>query len=391
MTCTLHVTASPEPLQLQLASSTSQVKIPAAVVTRPNQSSLTFQASVGTLAKPQSAIITATLGNMQVQESLLVVSTDRPVLVTPEKQIAKFGTPVNFTVGATDTSGLPVHLAVKNLPALASFDGETGRFAWLPSALQKGEHIVSFTATNLAGQSSTAEVNIDVDDGSPVLNREQLTCSPNAIATVTGKWLSAADSGLSAPSGASMELGGTQVKINGQAVPVLFSSATQVNFLCPVLNPDTQLSLVVETNAGRTEPLAGRMQENTPRIFSLDGKDTGQGLILFPETGELAMPRNYQIPAHPAQPGDRALVWVTGLGSSQRVPGAIQIKIGDVPAEVESMQPVAGYAGLDALYVRIPAQIGFGDAVPVRLEVLSSDGRLVRSNSATAAVERARP
>ena len=65
---------------------------------------------------------------------------------------------------------------------------------------------------------------------SPVLNTQQLTCSPNAIATVTGKWLSAADSGLSAPSGASMELGGTQVKINGQAVPVLFSSATAGEF-----------------------------------------------------------------------------------------------------------------------------------------------------------------
>ena len=112
---------------------------------------------------------------------------------------------------------------------------------------------------------------------------------------------------------------------------------------------------------------------------------------MFPETGELAMPRNYQIPAHPAQPGDRALVWVTGLGASQRVPGAIQIKIGDVPAEVESVQPVAGHAGLDAIYVRIPAGTEFGDAVPVRLEVWSSDGRLVRSNSVTAAVERARP
>jgi uncharacterized protein (TIGR03437 family) len=391
VTCTLHVTASLEPLQLQLASSTSHVKIPAAVVTRPNQSSLTFQASVDAVAKPQSAIITASLGDMQVQDSLLVMSTDRPVLMTPAKQIAKFGAPVNFTVGVADVSGLPVQLEAKNLPALASFDRENGRFAWTPNTLQKGEHIVSFTATNPSGQSSTAAVNIDVDGGMPVLNKQRLTCSPNAIATVTGKWLSAADSGLSDPSGVSLELGGTQVKINGQAVPVLFRSATQVNFLCPTLNPDTPLSLVVETDTGRTEPIAGRMQENTPRILSLDGKDAGQGMILFPETGELAMQRNYQIPAHPAQPGDRALVWVTGISSSRKLPGAIQIKIGDVPAEVESMQSVAGYAGLDAIYVRIPAGTEFGDAVPVQLEILSSNGRLVRSNSATAAVERARP
>jgi uncharacterized protein (TIGR03437 family) len=336
-------------------------------------------------------MITATLGDVQVQDSLLVVPADRPVLVTSDKQFARFGRPLQFTVGAADVSGLPVKLEVKNLPAGASFDAENGRFAWTPSTLQKGGHIVAFTATNVIGQSSAAEVHIDVDDGAPVLNSRELTCSPNAIGAVTGKWLSAAEQGLSAPSGAVMELGGTRVQINGQAVPVLFSSATQVNFLCPAVQPDTPLSLVVETGAGRTEPIAGRMQENTPRILSLDGKDSSQGLIMFPETGELAMARNYQVPAYPAQPGDRALVWVTGLGAGQRMPGAIQITIGDVPAEVESVQAVAGHAGLDAISVRIPAGAEFGDALPVRVAIWSSDGRLVKSNSVTAAVERARP
>ena len=224
-----------------------------------------------------------------------------------------------------------------------------------------------------------------------MLNTKQLSCSPNAVATVTGKWLSTVDSGVSAPAGDAMELGGTQVKIGGQAVPVLFSSARQVNFLCPSLSPDTQASLVIETRLGHTEPLALQMQETTPRILAVDGQDSGQALMLFSETGELVMPRNYQNPAIPAQPGDRVQVWVTGLGTSQHMPGAIQMKIGDVFAEVDSVQSAAGHAGLDVINVRIPATIEFGNAVPVQLEVLASDGRLIRSNRPTAAVERARP
>ena len=96
VTCALHFTPTLEPLALQLASNTNQVRIPATVVTRPNQSSLTFQASVGADARSQSAIITATLADIQVQESILIVSTGKPVLTIPAKQIVKFGTAVHF-------------------------------------------------------------------------------------------------------------------------------------------------------------------------------------------------------------------------------------------------------------------------------------------------------
>jgi uncharacterized protein (TIGR03437 family) len=391
VTCTLHVTPHVEPLQIQLMSESNDIKIPAMVATRPKQSSLTFQASVRALAKAQSAIIMAKVGDSEVQESIVVFSGDKPVLLTPEKQFVKAGAPVNFTVGAADTSGLPVQVAVTNLPALASFDAENGRFAWAPNMQQKGNHIITFIARSQAGQSATAQVEVDVDEGVPVLDTRELSCSPKAMASLRGKWLSGDSVALSDPSGITMQLGGTRVKINGQAVPVLFRSATQVKFLCPDSNDGLQASLIVETNSGSTESIPVRMQESTPQILSLDGKEGGQGLVSFPETGELAMPRNHQIQAHPAQPGDRAMIWVTGLGSSRRLQGAIQVNVGDTPAIVESVQPVSGYMGVDAIYIQMPEAAAFGDAVPVNLEVLMSDGRRVKSNSVTLAVEPARP
>ena len=57
---------------------------------------------------------------------------------------------------------------------------------------------------------------------------------------------------------------GRKVKINGQAVPVLYSSAAQVDFLCPALDPGTQLSLVVETPAGLAGALTATMQKPLP-------------------------------------------------------------------------------------------------------------------------------
>jgi uncharacterized protein (TIGR03437 family) len=186
-------------------------------------------------------------------------------------------------------------------------------------------------------------------------------------------------------------LGGTQVRINGELVPVLFSSPTRVRFLCPALSPDVPLSLVVETNTGDTEPITGRMQEATPKILSIDGTDSGPGLIFFAGTAEIAMQRNYRFAAHPAQAGDQVVLWVTGLGSSQRVPGTIQIRIGDVPAEIESIEPVPDHVGINAISTQIPAGAGVGDMVPVQIEIMSSEGRLLTSNSVTTVIELAKP
>ena len=88
--CELRMTASPRPRSLRLASSSDQIRVPAAVSTRSNQSSLAFQVSIDPLAKQQTATVTAAFCESQVQDTILV-TPGAPVLTDPGRQTAKFG------------------------------------------------------------------------------------------------------------------------------------------------------------------------------------------------------------------------------------------------------------------------------------------------------------
>jgi hypothetical protein len=373
VTCELRVTASAAASQLALESSSAQLKVPATVTTRPHQSSLTFQVFVDPAAQQQSATISTSLNGAQVQETILVMPASGPVLTVPARQIAQFGKPLSFTANAVDPDGLPVHLTVAGAPAGASFDPASGRFEWTPGESQTGKHQVTFTAANAMAQTSTALTTIEVDAGTPVLTPSQeLACSANAVAPLTGKWLAAPGSALSDPSGNALELGGAKVKVNGQYVPVLFSSATRVHFLCPALDAGTTLSVTVETDSGVTEPVTATMLEASPAILSLSHSDSA----------DLAAMRNFLAPAHPAQPGDPLLILSSGLGS-----GPLLVKIGDISGDVESVTAVPGSAGLYAIQTRVPAGTMFGDAVPVQVQVATPGGRQFTSNTVTAAIE----
>jgi hypothetical protein len=387
VTCELRMTISPVPLQFQLTSSSTQVKIPAAIVSRPNQPGLTFQAAIEPTAKQQSAVVTAVLGDSQAQDTIIVTPAAQPILTAPAKRTAKLGNPLTFNVTALDPMDLPLQLAATGIPAGASFDSASGRFEWTPSASQTGTYHVAFTATNSAGQWSTAQVMIGVDSGMPVLTpSERFACSPGSVATLAGRWLAAPNAVLSDPSGSSMDLGGTKVKVNGQYASVLFGSEAAVSFLCPAIEPGAQLSVAVETASAISNTLTTTMQEASPMILSLDSSGENQGLVSFVGSTDIVMDRNFSVPAHPAQPGDQVLIWTTGLGSAASATPSMSVKLGDVYAEVDSAQAVPGYAGLYALRVRIP-DTTFGNAVTVQLEVATPDAHTFNSNSVTIAVE----
>jgi uncharacterized protein (TIGR03437 family) len=164
-----------------------------------------------------------------------------------------------------------------------------------------------------------------------------------------------------------------------------------VKFLCPVLEPGTPLSVVVETASGATEPLNSAMREGFPRILPLDGSGRKQGLLSFAGTSDLVMERNPGVPAHPAQPGDEILIWATGLGlAAESSSGTVLVRFGDVYAQAESVHAVAGHAGVYTVQVRVPAGLSFGDAVPVEIQVTASDGQQLNSPSVTAGIEQVR-
>ena len=387
LSCELRTTASPTPLPLTLASSSDQLKVPAAVVTRANQTRISFRAVVDPSATQQSVTVTATLGSTTLQDTVVVLPAAGPLLSVPARQLAQFGMPLSFTVSAFDPAGLPLQITADGLPAEAAFDTASGQFDWTPTPSQAGRYQITFVATNSAHQSATARVRIEVGSGLPVLSSAPLACSPGSVTSLTGRWLAAPGSSLADPSGSSLELAGTRVTVNGQAVPVLFSSPARVSFLCPAWDTGTPLAVVVETAAGSSDLLTATMLAATPTLYSLDGSGQNQGLISFAETTDLAMPRNYEVPAHPAQAGDRILIWATGLGAADVASGAVVLKLGDANAELELVQPVAGYAGVYTIQARVPAASPQGDSVPVQLEVSTPDGLRLTSNTVTLAIE----
>jgi uncharacterized protein (TIGR03437 family) len=132
------------------------------------------------------------------------------------------------------------------------------------------------------------------------------------------------------------------------------------------------------------------MVEASPTILSLDDSSEGQGLISFSGTNDLVMERNFRVPSHPGQPGDRISILTTGLGSAgDSSPGTMSVHFGDVSVGVESIETVSGHAGIFVVQVQVPAAIAFGK-VPVRLEMTTADGRQFTSKTAMAVFEAAR-
>jgi uncharacterized protein (TIGR03437 family) len=351
------------------------------VFSRPNQSSLAVVAAIDPQAKPHSAIVIASAGDSQVTDTVVVNPGPAPALSAPRRQIGKVGSPLQFAVSAIDSADLPVQLGAHGIPRGAAFDTGTGTFRWIPEASQAGRHVMTLTAENSAGQSTSVSMVLDVDSGRPILDAQALSCSPGAIHGLRGRWLAAEGAALSDTTGGSASLGGTRVVVNGISVPVLFASETEVRFLCPELKPQTPLAVQVESPLGTTDLLAGTMLEATPAIATPDG---------LPQD-EAVMSRKGRVPAQPAQPGDEIVIRATGLGWSEVPAGTVLLEMSGIIAPVASVTAVPGEAGMYAVRALVPPGVAPGDAVPLQLQVVTPDGRRFESNRTTLAVEAVRP
>src|SRR5579871_3209537 len=387
--CELRLSAGATIQRLQVSSSNDQVKIPGNIIARPNQGRLTFQVYIEPNAKRQTAVVTVNAGDGQAEDTMEVLPVSGPSIVVQDQQLAMVGKTMSFAVNAIDSVDDAIGVTAKAIPDGASFDPAIGRFDWRPSVSQVGRHELTFTATNSAGQFSTKRITIDVNLGAPELDHsERPSCSPRAIASLTGKWLTASGDLSLDPSGTTTDLGGTKVKVNGQDVPVLSASSSQVQFLCPPLDMESAVEVVVETPFGATEPLSMVMNSGSPKIFALGVSGQDQGLVSFAGTTEMAISRNFWVPGHPAQPGDEILIWGTGFGTDL-LNTPMSVKFGDVQAEVEAVRAVPGHAGVYTAQVRVPVSIIFGNAVPIQLQMIGPDGKLFNSNRVMIAVEEA--
>src|ERR1051326_5530138 len=291
ITCELRVHPGSAAQNIQVNSSSENLRVPSFVASRANQRQLTFQVAADRLAGEETVKITAAAGGAAVQDSVQLTPSPRPVLFAPKTKFGRPGKAVEFTVAAANPAGAPVEVSADDLPVGASFDATTGRFTWVPGNSQIGEHHLTFHARNLAGVASSAEVSLHVTSVPTLYGSQKLTCSPGAVAFLNGNGLVEPDVALSDPSGSTSSLGGTRVRMNGEYLAVLSISPGQVSFLCPNYQPDTQIEATVETETGSAS-IAGTMQAASPMIFSMDGSGQNQGLVSFAESTALAMARN---------------------------------------------------------------------------------------------------
>ncbi|HXK02756.1 MAG TPA: putative Ig domain-containing protein [Verrucomicrobiae bacterium] len=394
ITCAVRLNSPniPQIARLGIVSSNPNLQVPALITSRPRQTELSFEVVATPVAGQQPSAITVQLGNTSASALVIVNPSATPVLTLPAQQLTAFGNAVAFTFSAVDPGGLPLVLSAANLPAGATFDSDSGSFSWTPGQSQQGSFDVTFTATNSDNVSSSGDVIIQVDSGKPVISdlrnaASQVSgtaCSPGSVASLTGRWLASGNLPVSDPTGASMQLGGSQVSINGTSVPVVYASTTRLDFLCPALDPGTTLTIAVQTANGNTDPVQATMQALTPALYSFDGSGQGQGLVTLAGTSLLATTRAYNVLGQPAEPGDSITIMATGIGTSGVPP---VVSIGGVSVTADSIQTILAAAGVYQINVTIPAGVAPGDAVPVFVQMTAPDGSVVQSNTVAIAIE----
>ena len=226
--------------------------------------------------------------------------------------------------------------------------------------------------------------------------------SPGSV--TPGAWVSLFGIGMADSSAAAGQtpfpssLGGTQVLLQNQALPLYFVNSTQINALIPTgINPNERQQLVVVRNGTQSTAVDVRVAGVQPAIFTVNQQGTGQGAITVGSPAQLAAPSGQTVGARPARHGEFISIYGTGLGPVSNAPPdgslapmspaattsfATVVSIGGVtaPAIFSGLAPMQ--VGLYQINVQIPSSAPSGDAIPVKITV----GNAV-SNTATIAVQ----
>jgi uncharacterized protein (TIGR03437 family) len=387
----LNSPSSSDSLQVAVTSSARSLAVPASVGTRTGQRHARFEIEADPAAQDGTAVLEARVGSVSVQQSVALQSSGAPLLIAPAEAAVTPGNPVQFTVTAVDAQGLDVQLGATGLPDSATFDPKTGVLQWTPSDNDLGMHEIRITAVNTLGASATETVKFYVDSDLPVITEIEngaghgapAGCSPGSVATIRGRSLLTGTDAAYDPAG-SESLSGTRVLVNGVPTAVLFASGSRVDMLCPAAMAGTPLAISVETAAGKSNEVQTSMRESVPGLFTTGGAEATQALAVRDGSLELAAIPNARFAARPALTGDIVSFRATGIGCDPQTASRVNLQVGAYVIPAVALRPFAGHAGVCEVLASIPAVAG--DAVPVKLVFLQSDGQEAASNEATIGV-----
>ena len=171
------------------------------------------------------------------------------------------------------------------------------------------------------------------------------------------------------------QLGGTQVLLAGQAIPLYFTSDGQINALVPygtVTNASFQL--VVTRGGAYSTPASVTFADGGPAVF-LTAQGAGIVQVAKPDGTAFLVDA-----AHPATAGDALIIYCAGLGAvTPSVPAGspapltslvttvnpVTVTIGGIPATMLFAGLAPGYVGLYQINVVVPPGVTPSSTVPL--------------------------
>ena len=181
----------------------------------------------------------------------------------------------------------------------------------------------------------------------------------------------------------STSLGGVQVTLGGELLPLQYAGPNQINAFVPYdapVNATAQL-VVGQNNSAYSLPEMVLLTATQPAVFTQNASGTGAGAV---QVITSAGAQFLNAPSAPATAGDALVIYCTGLGAvSPAVPagtaapsstlswttGTVSVTLGGQPAHVLFSGLAPTYAGLYQVNAIVPAGIAPGSDVPVVLSV----------------------
>ena len=217
-----------------------------------------------------------------------------------------------------------------------------------------------------------------------VAARQELTVQPRieaVVNAVTGDSPACSPGGVAAVFGSNFgQSSGDKpvLEINGNPVPSLLDSDTQILFECPAELPAGELLVAVRNQSGVSELAQANSADVAPGIFTVNAKKQGFGAITLADTAEMTVGPEQN--GNSAIAGEIITIYCTGLGRSFGGQTVMPVVLIDgISAEVMSAH-LQG-EGVYTVKARVPEAAASGHAVDVVLEVPGVSGT-ARSNVA---------
>jgi uncharacterized protein (TIGR03437 family) len=175
-------------------------------------------------------------------------------------------------------------------------------------------------------------------------------------------------------------LGGTQVLLGGEALPLYFTSSGQIDAIVPYdIAANSMQQVIVLNGAASSQPQTVLVGAAQPGVFTQNQSGSGPGAILGqkPVAGSVAA---LNTAANPASVGDYLSIYCTGLGTVTpsiaagaaasypplyNADNTVTVTVGGLDAYVAFSGLAPGYVGLYQVNVVVPAGVTPGASVPV--------------------------